>query len=84
MFIPDYHNLVKAARNEKCDRIPLYEHIISPGIMERAYTRRVFDICAAKGHGVAIGSGNSIPDSVSPERYVKANRLLRRLRGESL
>ena len=52
--------------------------------MERAYTRRVFDICAAKGHGVAIGSGNSIPDSVSPERYVKANRLLRRLRGESL
>lgn len=49
-----------------------------------AYTRRVFDICAAKGHGIAIGSGNSIPDYVSPERYVKANRLLRRLRGESL
>ncbi len=48
------------------------------------YTRRVFKLCAEKGHGVAIGSGNSIPDYVSPERYLKANQLLRHLRGESV
>lgn len=46
------------------------------------YTQKVFDVCAAKGHGVAIGSGNSIPDYVSVERFLKANKLLRRLRGE--
>lgn len=46
------------------------------------YTAQVFEVCTAKGHGIAIGSGNSIPDYVSVERYLKANRLLRRLRGE--
>ncbi|AEF82667.1 uroporphyrinogen decarboxylase family protein [Leadbettera azotonutricia] len=34
-----------------------------------SYTTKVFKLCQAKGHGVAIGSGNSIPDYVSPERY---------------
>ncbi len=33
-FKPDYRNIVKAARNVKPERIPLYEHIISPEIME--------------------------------------------------
>ncbi|HIZ20134.1 MAG TPA: hypothetical protein H9674_04665 [Firmicutes bacterium] len=46
------------------------------------YTIKVYRVCEAKGHGIAIGSGNSIPDYVSEERYLKANRLLRRLRGE--
>ena len=35
MFAPDYQNIVKAAKNEKSARIPLYEHIISPLIMEK-------------------------------------------------
>jgi len=35
MFIPDYNNIVKAAKNEKSARIPIYEHIISPIIVER-------------------------------------------------
>jgi uroporphyrinogen decarboxylase len=35
MFIPDYHNIVKAAKNEKLDRIPLYDHSISTEIMEK-------------------------------------------------
>ncbi|GHU35220.1 hypothetical protein FACS1894105_03470 [Clostridia bacterium] len=35
------------------------------------------------GHrGVAIGSGNSITSYVSPERYAKANEMIRRYRGE--
>lgn len=33
-FQPDYRNLVKAARNIEVSRIPLYEHIIAPEIME--------------------------------------------------
>lgn len=46
------------------------------------YTEQVYRVCVRKGRGVAIGSGNSIPDYVSEERYLKANRLIRRLRGE--
>lgn len=35
IFEPDYRNVVDAAYNRKPKRIPLYEHIISPEIMER-------------------------------------------------
>ena len=34
-FQPDYTNLVKAARNIQAPRFPLYEHSVSPKIMER-------------------------------------------------
>lgn len=34
MFIPNYNHIVSAARNIKPVRLPLYEHIISPKIME--------------------------------------------------
>lgn len=34
-FIPDYNNIVQAARNVKPRRLPLYEHIISEEIMEQ-------------------------------------------------
>lgn len=47
-----------------------------------AYTEAVYEVCAAKGHGIAIGSGNSIPDYVSEARYQTAIETLRRLRGE--
>ena len=47
-----------------------------------AYTENAYSVCAKKGHGIAIGSGNSIPDYVSVERYVKALETIRRLRGE--
>ena len=33
-FNPDYTNIVKAARNIEVERIPLYEHIIAPEVME--------------------------------------------------
>ncbi len=46
------------------------------------YTKDVYSVCEKKGHGIAIGSGNSIPNYVSLERYQKANETLRRLRGE--
>lgn len=35
MFEPDYRHLVAAASNRRPDRLPLYEHIISPLIMEK-------------------------------------------------
>ena len=34
MFTPDYRNIVNAAKNKVSARIPVYEHIISPDIME--------------------------------------------------
>ena len=46
------------------------------------YTEQAYRVCEKKGHGVAIGSGNSIPNYVSAPRYLAANKLLRRLRGE--
>ena len=46
------------------------------------YATGVYRVCEAKGHGIAIGSGNSIPDYVSEERCLKAIQTLRRLRGE--
>jgi uroporphyrinogen decarboxylase len=45
-----------------------------------AYTTNVFKLLQAKGHGVAIGSGNSIPDYVSPERYSLMLETVRNLR----
>lgn len=46
------------------------------------YTARVYRQCAAKGKGAAIGSGNSIPDYVSPQRYLTAVNTIRRMRGD--
>lgn len=34
-FQPDYRNMVRAAQNIEVERFPLYEHIISPEVMER-------------------------------------------------
>ncbi|MFH1512624.1 MAG: uroporphyrinogen decarboxylase family protein, partial [Bacillota bacterium] len=47
----------------------------------REYTTALYHTCAAKGRGVAMGSGNSIPDYVAPERYVQAINTIRSLRG---
>jgi len=46
------------------------------------YTTNAYNVCAAKGYGVAIGSGNSIPEYVSVDRYTTALEVIRRLRGE--
>ena len=35
MFEPDYRHVVAAARNRRPGRLPLYEHIISPRVMEK-------------------------------------------------
>ncbi len=34
-FVPDYRHFADVMRNQRPARLPLYEHIISPGIMER-------------------------------------------------
>ena len=46
------------------------------------YTTKVYQDCEKKGHGIAIGSGNSIPNYVNIERYLKALEVIRDLRGE--
>ena len=55
-------------------------HLSGVDIVE--YTSHIYRICAEKGRGVAIGSGNSIPDYVDPQRYCKAVETIRRLRGD--
>ena len=34
-FNPDYNNILLAAKNIEPKRLPLYEHLISPRIMEK-------------------------------------------------
>jgi uroporphyrinogen decarboxylase len=45
-----------------------------------SYTTEVFRLLGKKGHGTAIGSGNSIPDYISPARYCRMIDTVRRLR----
>jgi len=45
-----------------------------------SYTANVYRLCAEKGRGVAIGSGNSIPDYVSPARYGQMLETVHKLR----
>ena len=35
LFQPDYRHMLSVLRNERPARLPIYEHIISPIIMER-------------------------------------------------
>jgi len=46
------------------------------------YTTEIYRLCEKKGKGVAIGSGNSIPDYVNPARYSLMLETVRKLRGE--
>lgn len=39
-FQPDYRHLVDVARNRRPARLPVYEHIVNPGIMERVLDHR--------------------------------------------
>lgn len=43
-FQPDYRNIVAAARNQRPARLPLYEHIISPEVMERVLDCRFVEL----------------------------------------
>lgn len=43
-FQPDYQNVIKAARNIEVERFPLYEHIVSPVVMERITGRQFADL----------------------------------------
>lgn len=43
-FQPDYQNIVKAATNIEVERIPLYEHIIDPVVMERVTGKQFADL----------------------------------------
>ena len=51
------------------------------GIDIESYTHAVVEPIKDKG-GIAIGSGNSITDYVSVDRYAKMNEIVRKLRGE--
>lgn len=43
-FEPDYRNLVDAAMNRRPKRLPLYEHIISPVVMEKALDKKFVEL----------------------------------------
>jgi len=47
-----------------------------------SYTTGVYRICEKKGRGVAIGSSNSIPDYVDPDRHSQMLDVIRKLRGD--
>jgi uroporphyrinogen decarboxylase len=47
-----------------------------------SYTTEIFKLCEIKGRGTAIGSGNSIPNYVSPDRYCLMLETVRKLRNE--
>jgi uroporphyrinogen decarboxylase len=52
----------------------------SSGVDVASYTAAVFRLLQAKGRGVAIGSGNSIPDYTDPGRYCRMLETVRSLR----
>jgi len=39
-FVPNYTNIIKAARNIQSDRMPIYEHVISIGTMEKIMNKK--------------------------------------------
>ncbi len=43
-FQPDYRNILNAANNKRPERLPLYEHIISPNIMEKIMDKKFADL----------------------------------------
>ena len=43
-FIPDYRHVVDVASNRRPARLPLYEHIISPVVMERVMDVRFAEL----------------------------------------
>jgi uroporphyrinogen decarboxylase len=43
-FIPDYNNIINAARNVRPSRLPLYEHIISDRVMEKILNKKFADL----------------------------------------
>ncbi len=49
MFQPDYRNFKQVMRNQRPPRLPLYEHIISPVIMERILGERFADLERGQG-----------------------------------
>jgi hypothetical protein len=69
------------------DRIALFGGIDTDalcdvsGIDIEIYTKEVITPIINKP-GIAIGSGNSITDYISPERYAKMNEIIRSMRGE--
>lgn len=46
--------------------------------------KEVYDLALAKNGGLAIGSGNSIPDYVDPHKYLVMLNTVRRLRGDKM
>jgi len=91
-FRPDYRNIVDAARNVKAVRLPLYEHIIAPEIMEMILNHEfaglpggneadVLNRCSGHG-GFAFGSGNSIPTYVPVDNYMDMIGIVRSWREE--
>ena len=48
MFTPDYHNILDVLNNKKPKRLPIYEHIISPSIMEKILKKPFAELISGK------------------------------------
>jgi uroporphyrinogen decarboxylase len=48
-FEPDYHHMLSVLENRRPQRLPVYEHIISPLIMEKILNVRFADLAAGQG-----------------------------------
>jgi hypothetical protein len=42
IFKPDYRHILEVLKNRRPERLPLYEHYISPKFMEKCPASRVF------------------------------------------
>lgn len=45
---PDYTNMVKVARNQWVERVPLYEHVVGANVIEQTTGKRPFDTMMSK------------------------------------
>ena len=54
VFEPDYTNMVKVARNQWVDRIPLYEHIIDSKVMYEITGNRPHDLFFSKDQAESL------------------------------
>lgn len=48
-FQPDYRHFARLMKNRRPDRLPLYEHIVSPGIMEKVLGSRFAGLAEGRG-----------------------------------
>jgi hypothetical protein len=81
-YTPDYRHMLDVLANRRPARLPLYEHIVSPAVMETVLGHSCGNIFEIMNDVIALGSGNSIPAYVPVEGYLAMVRAAQALRAE--